>query len=177
MLRPFCTACAAQAPLLDALRDGLASDQEALKVFSAHDTSLMPLLVALGVDDGAWAPYASAVVLERWRDPAPPRPRTYVRLAYQGRVLRVCDDLLCPLETFLATTDWVTRRDCALPTLALETDADGRGVLDAPNIANAASFVAGLLVAGLVARARCRESDPPRAGPPALHPGKEPALA
>ena len=35
-----------------------------LALFSAHDTTIMPLLVTLGVWDGQWAPYASMIALE-----------------------------------------------------------------------------------------------------------------
>ena len=56
-------------PLVAALRARLVIST-GLSVFLAHDTTLMPLLVALTTDyDGAWAPYAAAVVVETWTLP------------------------------------------------------------------------------------------------------------
>ncbi|OSX74493.1 hypothetical protein BU14_0286s0006 [Porphyra umbilicalis] len=43
-----------------------------LCVYSAHDTTLLPLLLASGVAVDAWVPYASAVVLEVYDGPAGP---------------------------------------------------------------------------------------------------------
>lgn len=36
-------------------------------LWSGHDTTVMPLLAALGVHDGKWAPYAANFVVEVWR--------------------------------------------------------------------------------------------------------------
>lgn len=61
-----------------------------LNVYSAHDTTLLPLLMASGVAPDGWVPYASAVVLEVYEAPAggdvADRP---VRLLYNGRPVAV----------------------------------------------------------------------------------------
>lgn len=38
-----------------------------LALWSGHDTTVMPLMAALGVHDGHWAPYAANFVVETWR--------------------------------------------------------------------------------------------------------------
>jgi len=149
------------APLVDALRRGLGdAGGAALRVFLAHDTSLAPLLVALGSEDDRWPPYASAVVFERWVDAS---GAVGVRVAYDGRVLSVdgCDETPCPLEDFVDATAWVASRDCAPPSQRL-------GLLRASSVAPAqtptvtsgfaslgAAFLAGALAASLAIRRGC----------------------
>ncbi|GAB0493999.1 hypothetical protein MMPV_005288 [Pyropia vietnamensis] len=60
-----------------------------LNIYSAHDTTLLPLLLASGVAPEEWVPYASAVVLEVYDAPVggnevADRP---VRLLYNGRAV------------------------------------------------------------------------------------------
>ena len=146
-------------PLVAALRARLVNST-GLSVFLAHDTTLMPLLVALTTDyDGAWAPYAAAVVVETWTLPG---GSDAVRLAYDGayRTLAGCPSQeLCPLDAFLAATAWVRDRDCAVaPRVgSLRVDAG-----DAPaNGSVVVAFAAGA-AAALLANAWMRRAAGPR---------------
>ncbi|KAG8460001.1 hypothetical protein KFE25_011050 [Diacronema lutheri] len=72
-------------------------------LWSAHDTTVMPLMAALGVHDGRWAPYAAHFVFEVWRQSGAPPARAHgatpapgvapatkgarVRLLYMGRAI------------------------------------------------------------------------------------------
>ena len=69
----------------------------------------MPVLAALKVDDGAWAPYASMILIELYQSNEHKKP--FVRVIYNGKVLSppFCgdiDDGLCDYEKlsqYLAT--------------------------------------------------------------------------
>lgn len=137
------------APLVAALRDQLAN-ATGLSVFLAHDTTLMPLLVALTTDyDGRWAPYAAAVVLEAW---TLPDGSDAIRVAYDGsyRTLAGCPDQLCPLHDFLAATAWVRDRDCAVDPRAGTLRIDAAAGAGAKLLITA--FLAGAAVALLATR-------------------------
>ena len=85
-----------------------------LSVYSGHDTSLLPVLNALGVDDGSWPKFASNLIFELYRGDSLDRTRGdgdatasssefYVRVTYNDvpRALLGCGSFLCPLGTFL----------------------------------------------------------------------------
>ena len=141
-------------PLVAALRARLNST--GLSVFLAHDTTLMPLLVALTTDyDGAWAPYAAAVVVETW---TLPDGSDAVRLAYDGayRTLAGCPSQeLCPVDAFLAATAWVRDRDCSVaPRVgSLRVDADEAPARGPVVTAFAAGAAAALLANAWMRRA------------------------
>ena len=141
-------------PLVAALRARLNST--GLSVFLAHDTTLMPLLVALTTDyDGAWAPYAAAVVVETWTLPG---GSDAVRVAYDGayRTLAGCPSQeLCPVDAFLAATAWVRDRDCsAAPRVgSLRVDAGDAPANGPVVIAFAAGAAAALLANAWMRRA------------------------
>jgi len=42
-----------------------------LRLLSGHDTTVVPLLAALGCYDGKWPPYASYIALELWAETDP----------------------------------------------------------------------------------------------------------
>jgi len=42
-----------------------------LRLVSGHDTTIVPLLAALGCYDGKWPPYASYIALELWAETDP----------------------------------------------------------------------------------------------------------
>jgi len=137
------------APLVAALRDQLAN-ATGLAVFLAHDTTLMPLLVALTTDyDDRWAPYAAAVVLEAW---TLPDGSDAIRVAYDGsyRTLAGCPGQLCPLHEFLAATAWVRDRDCVVNPRAGTLRIDAAAGAGAKPLIIA--FVAGAAVALLATR-------------------------
>jgi len=141
-------------PLVAALRARLNST--GLSVFLAHDTTLMPLLVALTTDyDGAWAPYAAAVVVETWTLPG---GSDAIRIAYDGayRTLAGCPSQeLCPVDAFLAATAWVRDRDCSVaPRVgSLRVDADEAPARGPVVTAFAAGAAAALLANAWMRRA------------------------
>lgn len=54
-----------------------------IRVFSGHDTTLLPLLTAFGAHDGHWPPYASSMVFELLYDEKD--DKHLVSLSYNGR--------------------------------------------------------------------------------------------
>ena len=59
-----------------------------LRLYSAHDTSLMPLLAALGhLKPGTWPPYTSFLVFELARAPSEQGGGHFVRCLYNGEVV------------------------------------------------------------------------------------------
>jgi len=81
-------------------------DYLALAIYSGHDTTIMPLLAALGLWDEKWAPYASMVTLELYQENSSPE-NFYTRIIYNGKELRHKDcadqDALCPLSVLLTS--------------------------------------------------------------------------
>jgi len=89
-------------------------DDEAVKIrlFSAHDTTLVPLLIAMGVYDDIWPPFASHVAVELLERNEPSTSSTpcgiaeqdrFVRIIYNSSVMRLpaCDgEEVCTLEQF-----------------------------------------------------------------------------
>lgn len=74
-------------------------------LYSAHDTTIMPLVVAMGVDIDTWPPYLSNLSFELWQgQPAPGvAPKHYVRVLYNDSELRIPGvplGVLCDVDTF-----------------------------------------------------------------------------
>ncbi|XP_053242422.1 lysophosphatidic acid phosphatase type 6 [Podarcis raffonei] len=70
-----------------------------LALYAIHDVTLFPLLLALGVFDSKWPPYAADMTIELYQ-----RSKDwFIRLLYNGEELvpRGCRAGLCPLEDFL----------------------------------------------------------------------------
>lgn len=71
-------------------------------LYSGHDTSVAPLLGALGAKGRqmGWPPYASNVVMELWRKQG--EDDLFVRVFYNGEILQTewCDMRACQLEKF-----------------------------------------------------------------------------
>jgi len=77
-----------------------------LVLYSAHDTTVLPLAVALGAAPADWPPYASSIVIEVWESVpgdgesgdmpghARAKGQIYVRAILNGHVLRLRDCLL-----------------------------------------------------------------------------------
>ncbi|XP_069492099.1 lysophosphatidic acid phosphatase type 6 [Ambystoma mexicanum] len=72
-----------------------------LFLYAVHDVTLIPLLMALGIFDKKWPPYASDLTLELYRHKR--SDEWYARLCYRGeeQVVRGCRSGLCPLEDFM----------------------------------------------------------------------------
>ncbi|NXC26726.1 PPA6 phosphatase, partial [Campylorhamphus procurvoides] len=72
-----------------------------LFLYASHDSTLIPLLLALGIFDYKWPPYAADVTLELYQDQH--SEEWFVRVCYRGeeKVVRGCRGGLCPLEEFL----------------------------------------------------------------------------
>ncbi|XP_070606339.1 lysophosphatidic acid phosphatase type 6 isoform X2 [Erythrolamprus reginae] len=95
-------------PLLNAIEDNIkkaieppSSDIKTRKLilYAVHDVTLFPLLMAMGVFNSKWPPYAADVTLELYQH----SKDWFIRLLYNGEELipRGCKDGLCPLEDFL----------------------------------------------------------------------------
>ncbi|NXH22934.1 PPA6 phosphatase, partial [Bucco capensis] len=72
-----------------------------LILYASHDTTLIPLLVALGTFDRKWPPYAADVTLELYQHQQ--SKEWFVRMSYRGKeqVMKGCTAGLCPLKEFL----------------------------------------------------------------------------
>ncbi|KAK2540999.1 Acp6, partial [Columba guinea] len=72
-----------------------------LILYASHDTTLIPLLVAMGTFDHKWPPYAADVTLELYQHR--PSKEWFVRMTYHGeeQVVKGCRAGLCPLGEFL----------------------------------------------------------------------------
>ncbi|NXR81411.1 PPA6 phosphatase, partial [Pycnonotus jocosus] len=72
-----------------------------LFLYAAHDSTLIPLLLALGTFDHKWPPYAADVTLELYQHRH--SKEWFVRMLYRGeeQVVKGCKAGLCPLEEFL----------------------------------------------------------------------------
>ncbi|NXK67094.1 PPA6 phosphatase, partial [Sylvietta virens] len=72
-----------------------------LFLYAAHDSTLIPVLLALGTFDHRWPPYAADVTLELYQHQH--SKEWFVRVSYRGeeQVVKGCKAGLCPLEEFL----------------------------------------------------------------------------
>ncbi|NXM77405.1 PPA6 phosphatase, partial [Serilophus lunatus] len=72
-----------------------------LILYASHDSTLIPLLLALGTFDYKWPPYAADVTLELYQHRQ--SKEWFVRVSYRGeeQVVKGCRAGLCPLEKFL----------------------------------------------------------------------------
>ncbi|KAF7709276.1 lysophosphatidic acid phosphatase type 6 [Silurus meridionalis] len=80
---------------------GHASDPDRkLFLYSVHDTTLMPCLMALGVFDMRWPPYAADITLELYQHRH--NKQHYVKISYIGQDQKIpsCSDVYCPLGEF-----------------------------------------------------------------------------
>ncbi|XP_057707799.1 lysophosphatidic acid phosphatase type 6 [Corythoichthys intestinalis] len=71
-----------------------------LFLYSAHDTTLIPCLMALGIFDMKWPPYAADITLELHQHRRTKEP--FVKVSYMGKDQRIpgCSGLYCPLREF-----------------------------------------------------------------------------
>jgi len=96
------------APLARRVLDKATTENVSLALWSAHDTTVMPFEVALGIQDtDTWAPYGHALVLEVWRDPR--LGTKFLRALTAGGVKKLCAKKeLCALDDLRrATASWI----------------------------------------------------------------------
>ncbi|XP_053162675.1 lysophosphatidic acid phosphatase type 6 isoform X2 [Hemicordylus capensis] len=86
-----------------------------LILYAVHDVTLFPLLMALGVFNFKWPPYAADVTLELYQQ----SKDWFIRLTYNGEELvpRGCRAGLCPLEDFLNALSTYTANPAEYKTL------------------------------------------------------------
>uniref|UniRef100_A0A8B9XHU4 Acid phosphatase 6, lysophosphatidic n=1 Tax=Bos mutus grunniens TaxID=30521 RepID=A0A8B9XHU4_BOSMU len=74
-----------------------------LYLYAAHDVTLMPLLMTLGIFDHKWPPFAVDLTMELYQHRE--SKEWFVQLYYRGKeqVPKGCPDGLCPLDKFLNT--------------------------------------------------------------------------
>ncbi|XP_071374200.1 lysophosphatidic acid phosphatase type 6 [Centroberyx affinis] len=71
-----------------------------LFLYSAHDTTLMPCLMALGIFDMRWPPYAADITLELHQHRQTKEPFVKVSYIGQDQVIPGCSGVYCPLQEF-----------------------------------------------------------------------------
>ncbi|KAK9829707.1 hypothetical protein WJX72_007452 [[Myrmecia] bisecta] len=92
--------------IMERLDDAANGGPEAkMYMYSGHDTTIMPLVVALGVPLTKWPKYVSHVIYELWERPAIGRqqPQHYVKVLYNRQPLAIDGHKAgeaIPLETF-----------------------------------------------------------------------------
>lgn len=71
-----------------------------LFLYSAHDTTLIPCLMALGIFDMRWPPYAADLTLELHQHRQ--TKESFVKVSYLGQdqLLPGCSGIYCPLQEF-----------------------------------------------------------------------------
>nr|XP_006639159.1 PREDICTED: lysophosphatidic acid phosphatase type 6 [Lepisosteus oculatus] len=81
---------------------GEASSGESRKMYlySVHDTTLMPCLIALGIFDWKWPPYGADITVELYEHRT--TKEDFVKVSYigQAQLIRGCSDIYCPLKEF-----------------------------------------------------------------------------
>ncbi|CAJ0938167.1 unnamed protein product [Ranitomeya imitator] len=95
-----------------------------LFLFSTHDVTLIPLLVAFGIFDQKWPPYAADITLELYQHR--PSKEWFTRLRYNGKehVVAGCSSGLCPLDQFLNALTEFTLSPEAYKTLCYSTEEE-----------------------------------------------------
>ncbi|KAM6934228.1 lysophosphatidic acid phosphatase type 6 [Xenentodon cancila] len=71
-----------------------------LFLYSAHDTTLIPCLMAMGIFDMKWPPYAADITVELYEDRQ--TSEAFVKVSYVGQdqLLPGCSGVYCPLQEF-----------------------------------------------------------------------------
>ncbi|XP_059942944.1 lysophosphatidic acid phosphatase type 6 isoform X1 [Mesoplodon densirostris] len=98
-----------------------------LYLYAAHDVTLMPLLMALGIFDHKWPPFAVDLTMELYQHRE--SKEWFVQLYYRGeeQVPKGCPDRLCPLDKFLNTMSIYTLSPEKYHTLCSEAQVMGLG--------------------------------------------------
>ncbi|XP_020754283.2 lysophosphatidic acid phosphatase type 6 isoform X1 [Odocoileus virginianus] len=98
-----------------------------LYLYAAHDVTLMPLLITLGIFDHKWPPFAVDLTMELYQHRE--SKEWFVQLYYQGKeqVPKGCPDRLCPLDKFLNTMSVYTLSPEKYHMLCSEAQVMGLG--------------------------------------------------
>ena len=106
--------------------EDFAKGQNAVKLnlYSGHDTTLLPLLSALGIDISNWPPYASNIIFELYRKNVSGKSEYFVKVLYNGEEQRVTGEYstMCPLATFIKSMESIRlthpeyRKLCDMPS-------------------------------------------------------------
>ncbi|XP_073329716.1 lysophosphatidic acid phosphatase type 6 [Pagrus major] len=82
------------------LNDTSSEPNRKLFLYSAHDTTLIPCLMAFGVFDMRWPPYAADITLELHQHRQ--TKEAFVKVSYigQDQLIQGCSGVYCPLEEF-----------------------------------------------------------------------------
>uniref|UniRef100_A0A3P8W040 Acid phosphatase 6, lysophosphatidic n=1 Tax=Cynoglossus semilaevis TaxID=244447 RepID=A0A3P8W040_CYNSE len=78
----------------------LSEPNRKLFLYSAHDTTLIPCLMALGIFDMRWPPYAADITLELHQHRQ--TKEAFVKVSYSGQDQQIpgCSGVYCPLQEF-----------------------------------------------------------------------------
>ncbi|KAI9530307.1 hypothetical protein NQZ68_004324 [Dissostichus eleginoides] len=71
-----------------------------LFLYSAHDTTLIPCLMALGIFDMKWPPYAADITVELHQHRQTNKPFVKVSYIDQDQLIPGCSGVYCPLDEF-----------------------------------------------------------------------------
>lgn len=104
------------AELIDNMEYSFQHENPKFRLYSGHDTTIGPLLGALGIFDNIWPPYASNIVLELFKDVK--QGDYHVLVKYNGKEEKLpgCSKVICPFNEFktqmakVALQNW--RSDC-----------------------------------------------------------------
>uniref|UniRef100_A0A8D1KC25 Acid phosphatase 6, lysophosphatidic n=1 Tax=Sus scrofa TaxID=9823 RepID=A0A8D1KC25_PIG len=98
-----------------------------LYLYAAHDVTLMPLLMVLGIFDHKWPPFAVDLTIELYQHRK--SKEWFVQLYYHGeeQVPKGCPDRLCPLDKFLNAMSVYSLSPEKYHTLCSEAQVTGLG--------------------------------------------------
>ncbi|KAI1885230.1 hypothetical protein AGOR_G00218030 [Albula goreensis] len=84
----------------DKVQGASSSQNRKLYLYSVHDTTLMPCLMALGIFDMKWPPYAAEITLELHQHRT--TKEAFVKVSYigQDKLIPGCSGVYCPLKEF-----------------------------------------------------------------------------
>ncbi|XP_041856948.1 lysophosphatidic acid phosphatase type 6 [Melanotaenia boesemani] len=82
------------------LLGSLSEPNRKMFLYSAHDTTLIPCLMALGIYDMKWPPYAADITLELHQNRQ--TSEAFVKVSYigQDQLIPGCSGVYCPLQEF-----------------------------------------------------------------------------
>uniref|UniRef100_A0A8C7YLH9 Acid phosphatase 6, lysophosphatidic n=1 Tax=Oryzias sinensis TaxID=183150 RepID=A0A8C7YLH9_9TELE len=82
------------------LQGGSSEPDRKLFLYSAHDTTLIPCLMALGIFDKKWPPYGADITVELHQSQQTNEP--FVKVSYMGedQLIPGCSGVYCPLQEF-----------------------------------------------------------------------------